>query len=117
MAAVPMPELLPRELQLRMRDDLFSQVFNPPQRFVLLSNAGVIELEKRRPVDVLQQLLQEERPTGAGAAAGAAGAASTRVAEFFQSYGAAEAAAMCILLASAPPGAVPAVGCESWRLE
>ena len=52
----------------------------------------MLELEKRRPVDVLQQML-EERST-------------TKMEQFFKSYGSSEVAAMCFsLITSTPPGA------------
>ena len=44
---------------------------------------------KRRPVDVLQTFLEER--------------AATKIDQFFGSYGAAEAAATCLLLCTAPP--------------
>lgn len=50
---------------------------------------GVLEMVKRRPVDVLQTFLEER--------------ASTKIDQFFGSYGAAEAAATCLLLCTAPP--------------
>ena len=51
--------------------------------------AGVLEFEKRRPVDILHQMLEER--------------SSTKLEQFFKSYGAAEVAAMCFLLVNAPP--------------
>ncbi|KAI8471772.1 MAG: nucleoporin-domain-containing protein [Monoraphidium minutum] len=78
----------------RMTDELVSQIFTPPQRFVLISTAGVLELEKRRPADVLAALLAE-RDAG-------------RLAQFFAAFGPGEAAAMCYMLAAAAPGEVAA---------
>lgn len=49
----------------------------------------MLEFEKRRPVDVLHQMLEER--------------SSTKLEQFFKSYGAAEVAAMCFLLVNAPP--------------
>lgn len=71
------------------RDEVTTQNAAPAPRFVLVSTAGVVEVEKLRPADVLSRLLQE--PGGA------------KLAHFFKSYGAAEAAAMCIQLAAAGP--------------
>lgn len=44
-----------------MQDELVSQMFSGPLQLVLVSTAGVLELERRRPVDVLQALLQVSR--------------------------------------------------------
>jgi hypothetical protein len=63
---------------------------------VLISTAGVLELEKRRPVDVLAALLADRD--------------GPRLAQFFGAFGPAEAAAMAYMLASAAPGEVPPVG-------
>lgn len=41
-----------------MQNELVSQIFTGPPQMVLVSTAGVLELERRRPVDVLQELLQ-----------------------------------------------------------
>lgn len=55
------------------------------------SSAGVLEFEKRRPADVLAAVLEER--------------AGARLEQFAHLYGAAELAAMCFLLATAPgPG-------------
>lgn len=62
---------------------------------MLVSTAGVLELDKLRPVDVLQSLLEER--------------ATAKVEAFFKAYGAAEAAAMAMQLAAAPTGTVPLV--------
>lgn len=40
-----------------MQDELVAQMFSGPQQLVVVSTAGVLELERRRPVDVLQALL------------------------------------------------------------
>ena len=53
----------------------------------------MLELEKRRPVDILQQLM-EERST-------------SKMDQFFKSYGAPEVAAMCFsLVTSTEPNSV-----------
>jgi hypothetical protein len=41
-----------------MQDELVSQMFSGPLQLVLVSTAGVLQLQRRRPVDVLQALLQ-----------------------------------------------------------
>jgi hypothetical protein len=41
-----------------MQDELVGQMFSGPLQLVLVSTAGVLQLERRRPVDVLQALLQ-----------------------------------------------------------
>ncbi len=48
----------------------------------------MLELERRRPVDILQAMLEER--------------ASERVEQFFKAYGAGEAAAMCLMLIISP---------------
>ena len=77
------------------QDELSAQIFSPPQRFVLISTAGTLELERRRPVDVLAALLAERD--------------AARLAQFFAAFGAAEAAAMCFMLAAGDVADVPAV--------
>lgn len=56
----------------------------------------MLEFEKRRPVDVLQQMFEER--------------SSTKLEQFFKSYGPAEVAAMCFLLVNAPPADASVVG-------
>ena len=51
------------------------------------------------PTPLLQLLLEQRDPASAALAAG-----GTKLEAFFQSYGAAEAAAMCVLLAATPLG-------------
>ena len=63
-------------------------------------HAGVLEMVKRRPVDVLQTFLEERAPT--------------KIDQFFGSYGAAEAAATCLLLCTAPPS--PCSQVLGWRI-
>lgn len=92
------PELLPRRA-----DDLAAAIgiYSAPPRFVLISTAGVVQLEQRRPVDVLEQILQ--------------GGSAQQLADFFEVYGATEAAAMCYSLATARSGAVgPGVAQAAW---
>ena len=40
-----------RQPDLAMRDELTTQLSLAPARFVVVNTAGVVELEKRRPVD------------------------------------------------------------------
>jgi nuclear pore complex protein Nup155 len=61
----------------------------------MCSTTGVLELERRRPVDVLCAML-EERSTD-------------KMEQFFKSYGAGESAAMCLMLIIAPIGQVSTV--------
>ncbi|GIL76872.1 hypothetical protein Vretifemale_6406 [Volvox reticuliferus] len=76
-------------------NELISAVWWPPPRFIVMSTAGVMELEKRRPVELLMQILERNSPD--------------QLRSFFQAYGAAEAAAMCYQIAtSGPPGALAA---------
>ena len=69
-----------------IRSDATSINIAPAPRFVIVTTAGVLEVEKRRPVDVLSHLLEEKN--------------AAKLELFFKSYGAPEAAAMCVLLAS-----------------
>jgi nuclear pore complex protein Nup155 len=95
-AVPPAPAALPAAAAAApsVRDALTAQNFAPPPRFVLVTAAGVLELAKLRPADVLAALLTERAPA--------------KVEQFFQSYGAPEAAAMCVQLAAAGPPAAPA---------
>lgn len=79
-----------------VRDELTTQNIAPAPRFAVVTTAGVAEVERLRPADVLAQLLQE--PGG------------PKLELFFKSYAPPEAAAMCIqLAASGPPVASSAV--------
>ena len=68
------------------RSDLLLQHVLPPRRLVLLSNLGVEEIEKLRPIDVLAQMLRD--------------GSRDLILHFFKSYGMAEACAMCLTLAT-----------------
>ena len=48
-AALPRPSVT-ASAELAMRDELTTQLGAPPPAFVLVSSAGVLEVEKRRPV-------------------------------------------------------------------
>jgi nuclear pore complex protein Nup155 len=76
------------------RGDATSINVAPAPRFAIVTTAGVLEVERLRPADVLAQLLQEND--------------ASKLEVFFKAYGAAEAAAMCIQLAAAGPPAAPA---------
>ena len=82
-----------RQPDLAMRDELTTQLSLTPFRFVVINTAGVVELEKRRPVDTLALILEERN--------------TAKLEQFFRSYGAAEVAAMCFMLATQSPSAVP----------
>lgn len=122
-----------------VRDELTSQNLGAAPRWVLATTAGVLQLEKRRPVDVLAQVGLSVGGRRRGRWLPATGHAvqpgpsappapllliamhclrsghlqlleqrdQAKLEVFFQSYGAPEAAAMCVLLATAGP---PAVG-------
>jgi nuclear pore complex protein Nup155 len=90
------PLLIGTTTEASVRDELTTQNVAPPPRFAVVTTAGVAEVERLRPADVLAQLLQE--PGG------------PKLELFFKSYAAPEAAAMCIqLAASGPPAASSAV--------
>eukprot|EP00899_Mesostigma_viride_P018513 jgi/Mesvir1/26663/Mv20449-RA.2 len=96
---------------LRCANELTTQHVAPPRQFVAVCSDGLLLLEKRRPVDVLSTLLQGGRrgaggvPGGPahGADAGPLGdvaVAAYLLEEFFRMYSPAEAAAMCLMLAT-----------------
>jgi nuclear pore complex protein Nup155 len=72
-----------------IRDELTTQNVAPPPRFAVVTTAGVAEVERLRPADVLAQLLQ--------------GPGGPKLELFFKSYAPREAAAMCIQLAASGP--------------
>lgn len=51
------PDVHPGARWGAMQSELVSQIFTGPPQMVLVSTSGVLELERRRPVDVLQELL------------------------------------------------------------
>ena len=88
----------------------------PPPRFIVVTTAGVVEVERRRPVDVLAHLLAEggpPAPAGPGGLAslgvglGARAPAPPRLDAFITAYGPVETAALCFALATAPPAGAP----------
>ena len=84
-----------RQPDLAMRDELTTQLSLAPARFVVVNTAGVVELEKRRPVDSLALILEERN--------------AAKLEQFFRSYGPAEVAAMCFMLATQLPAVLPQV--------
>ena len=48
MCAAPQSTALGPEAPVSVQDELAGQLFTSPPRFVLISTAGVVELEKRR---------------------------------------------------------------------
>ncbi|KAJ9533902.1 hypothetical protein QJQ45_026986, partial [Haematococcus lacustris] len=75
------------------QDELLTQLFTSAPRFVLISTAGCVELERRRPLEVLGAVLEERQ--------------AARLRHFFEAFGAAEAASMCCAIACSTPGAMP----------
>ena len=84
-----------RQPDLAMRNELTTQLSLAPARFVVVNTAGVVELEKRRPVDSLALILEER--------------SAAKVEQFFRSYGPAEVAAMCFMLATQLSAVLPQV--------
>ena len=80
-----------------------------PVRFVVIHTAGVIELEKCRPVDILARILEEPLILEEGRA--------TMLQHFFRSCGPAEVAAMCFMLATQLPAGLPQVQSTCSRLD
>lgn len=76
-----------RARRLWARGELATQHVLPRRRSVILSTMGVMELAFNRPVDLLQKLLESNTLRSV-------------LEDFFQRYGASEAAAMCLLLAA-----------------
>ncbi|KXZ50010.1 hypothetical protein GPECTOR_18g164 [Gonium pectorale] len=74
-------------------DELGAAVWWRPPRFSLIGTAGVLELEKRRPVELLVHILERN--------------SQEQLRSFFQAYGAVEAAAMCYMVATAGPPVGP----------
>jgi nuclear pore complex protein Nup155 len=65
--------------------ELATQHVAPRRKFVIVTNAGVVLVEKARPVDALRELLLDD--------------VHEHIARFFAAYGQAEAATMCLALA------------------
>lgn len=73
--------------QLWACGELATQHILPRRRAIILSTMGLMELVFNRPVDLLQKLLEANNFRAV-------------LEDFFQHFGAGEAAAMCLLLAS-----------------
>ncbi|ERM95873.1 nuclear pore complex protein NUP155 isoform X1 [Amborella trichopoda] len=74
-------------IQLRARGDLATQHVLPRRRAIVFTTMGLIEVVSNRPVDILRRLLESNAPR-------------TLLEDFFNRFGAGEAAAMCLLLAA-----------------
>lgn len=73
--------------KLWARGDLSTQHILPRRRIVIFSTMGMMELVFNRPVDVLRRLLESNSPRSI-------------LEDFFNRFGAGEAAAMCLMLAA-----------------
>jgi nuclear pore complex protein Nup155 len=76
-----------RARRLWARGELATQHVLPRRRSIVLSTMGLMELAFNRPVDLLQRLLESN-------------SLRSVLEDFFQRFGASEAAAMCLLLAA-----------------
>lgn len=76
-----------RAKRLWARGELAVQHSVPRRRSVIFTNMGLTEVVFNRPVDLLQKILDNKM-------------SHTLLEDFFQRYGAGEAAAMCLLLAA-----------------
>ena len=84
----PFPDGAPSDLALaprRLRSELATQHVAPRRKFVIVTNAGIVQLEKARPLDALCKLLASD--------------VHEQIAHFFRAYGQAEAATMCLAIA------------------
>ncbi|KAI4342599.1 hypothetical protein MLD38_027208 [Melastoma candidum] len=73
--------------KLWCRSDLTIQHIMPRRKIVLFSTMGLMEVVFNRPVDILKRLFESNSPISV-------------LIEFFNRFGAGEAAAMCLLLAA-----------------
>ncbi|XP_068659840.1 nuclear pore complex protein NUP155 [Aristolochia californica] len=73
--------------KLWARGDLATQHILPRRRVVVFSTMGMMEIVFNRPVDILRRLLESNAPRPI-------------LEDFFNRFGAAEAAAMCLMLAA-----------------
>ncbi|CAN1311568.1 Nuclear pore complex protein NUP155 [Linum perenne] len=73
--------------KLWARGDLSTQHILPRRRIVLFSTMGMMEVVFNRPVDILRKLLESNLPRA-------------MLEDFFNRFGASEAAAMCLMLAA-----------------
>ncbi|KAI5054884.1 hypothetical protein GOP47_0030029 [Adiantum capillus-veneris] len=82
-----MEEELTRAKRLWVRGELALQHAVPRRRSIIFTNVGLMEVVFNRPVDLLQKILENKM-------------SHSLLEDFFQRYGAGEAAAMCLLLAA-----------------
>ncbi|KAI4313702.1 hypothetical protein L6164_026659 [Bauhinia variegata] len=73
--------------KLWARGDLSTQHMLPRRRIIIFSTMGMMEVVFNRPVDVLRRLLESNSPR-------------SLLEDFFNRFGAGEAAAMCLMLAA-----------------
>ncbi|KAL2558916.1 Nuclear pore complex protein [Forsythia ovata] len=73
--------------KLWARGDLSTQHILPRRKIVIFSTMGMMEVVFNRPVDILRRLLESNSPR-------------SLLEDFFNRFGAGEAAAMCLLLAA-----------------
>ncbi|XP_059649707.1 nuclear pore complex protein NUP155 isoform X2 [Cornus florida] len=73
--------------KLWARGDLSTQHILPRRRIVIFSTMGMMEVVFNRPVDILRRLLESNTPR-------------SMLEDFFNRFGAGEAAAMCLMLAA-----------------
>ena len=76
--------------------EIATQHVAPRRKFVLVTNAGVVLLEKARPVDALRELLLDD--------------VHEHIGRFFAAYGQAEAATMCLAVALGACADAPGLG-------
>lgn len=73
--------------KLWARGDLSTQTILPRRRIVIFSTVGMMEIVFNRPVDILRRLFESNSPRSI-------------LEDFFNRFGAGEAAAMCLMLAA-----------------
>ncbi|RYR17778.1 hypothetical protein Ahy_B03g062459 [Arachis hypogaea] len=73
--------------KLWARGDLSTQHILPRRRIVIFSTMGMMEIVLNRPLDILRRLLESSSPRSV-------------LEDFFNRFGAGEAAAMCLMLAA-----------------
>ncbi|XP_051144729.1 nuclear pore complex protein NUP155 isoform X2 [Andrographis paniculata] len=74
-------------IKLWARGDLFTQHILPRRKIVVFSTMGMMEVVFNRPIDILRRLLESNSPR-------------PLLEDFFNRFGAGEAAAMCLMLAA-----------------
>ncbi|KAF5750111.1 nuclear pore complex protein [Tripterygium wilfordii] len=74
-------------VKLWARGDLTTQHILPRRKIIVFSTMGMMEVVFNRPVDILRRLFESNSPRSA-------------LEDFFSRFGAGEAAAMCLMLAS-----------------